>query len=56
MDAQDIVGILEVNISCPNVHGGGMSFGVSPDAAAEITRAVKAVTTKPVYILSLIHI
>ena len=50
MDAQDIVGILEVNISCPNVHGGGMSFGVSPDAAAEITRAVKAVTTKPVYI------
>ena len=50
MDAQDIVGILEVNISCPNVHGGGISFGVSPDAAAEITRAVKAVTTKPVYI------
>ena len=50
MDAQDIVGILEVNISCPNVHGGGMSFGVSPDAAVEITRAVKAVTTKPVYI------
>ena len=50
MDAQDIVGILEVNISCPNVHGGGMSFGVSPDAAAEITRAVKVVTTKPVYI------
>ena len=50
MDAQDIVGILEVNISCPNVHGGGMSFGVSPDAAAEITRAVKAVTAKPVYI------
>ena len=50
MDAQDIVGILEVNISCPNVHGGGMSFGVSPDTAAEITRAVKAVTTKPVYI------
>lgn len=50
MDAQDIVGILEVNISCPNVHGGGMSFGVSPDAAAVITRAVKAVTTKPVYI------
>ena len=41
--------ILEVNISCPNVHGGGMSFGADPSAAAEVTRAVKAVTTKPVY-------
>ncbi len=50
MDAQPIVGIIEVNISCPNVHGGGMSFGVDPQAAGEITRAVKAVTTKPVYI------
>lgn len=50
MDAQDIVGILEINISCPNVHGGGMSFGVCPEAAAQITSAVKAVTTKPVYI------
>lgn len=50
MDAQSIVGIIEVNISCPNVHGGGMSFGVDPQAAGEITRAVKAVTTKPVYI------
>lgn len=44
------VGWIEVNISCPNVHGGGMSFGTTPEAAAEVTRAVKAVTTKPVYI------
>lgn len=43
------VDILEVNISCPNVHNGGMAFGTSPEAAAEVTRAVKAVTTKPVY-------
>ena len=43
------MGWLEVNISCPNVHNGGMSFGTSPQAAAEVTRAVKAVTTKPVY-------
>lgn len=50
LDAQEQVGILEVNISCPNVHGGGMSFGVSPEAAAEVTKAVKAVTTKPVFI------
>lgn len=50
MEAQKNVGIIEVNISCPNVHGGGMSFGVSPEAAAQVTRAVKAVTTKPVYI------
>ena len=42
--------ILEVNISCPNVHGGGMAFGTSPEAAASVTRAVKAVATKPVYI------
>ena len=40
---------LEVNISCPNVHGGGMAFGASPAAAAQVTRAVKAVTKKPVY-------
>lgn len=46
----DIVGLLEVNISCPNVHGGGMSFGVDPGAAAEVTRAVKQVSDKPVYI------
>jgi len=50
MDKQENVGIIEVNVSCPNVHGGGMSFGVSPDAAAEVTKAVKSVTTKPVYI------
>ena len=42
------VGWLEVNVSCPNVHGGGMSFGTQPEAAAEVTRAVKAVTSKPV--------
>ena len=46
----DQVDWLEVNISCPNVHGGGMSFGTNPEAAAEVTRAVKAVTTKPVII------
>ena len=50
LDKQEQVGILEVNVSCPNVHGGGMSFGTSPAAAAEVTRAVKAVTTKPVFI------
>ena len=49
LDKEDQVGWLEVNISCPNVHGGGMSFGADPSAAAEVTRAVKAVTTKPVY-------
>ncbi len=50
IDKENCVGLIEVNISCPNVHGGGMSFGTSPEAAAEVTRAVKAVTTKPVYI------
>ena len=50
LDKEEQVGWLEVNISCPNVHGGGMSFGTSPQAAAEVTRAVKAVTTKPVII------
>ena len=49
-DAEPQVGWLEVNISCPNVHGGGMSFGTDPRAAAEVTRAVKAVTTKPVIV------
>ena len=48
LDAQEQVGWLEVNISCPNVHGGGMSFGTDPKAAAEVTAAVKKVTTKPV--------
>lgn len=44
------IGWFEVNVSCPNVHGGGMSFGTSPEAAAEVTRAVKKVTNKPVLI------
>ena len=44
------VGWIEVNISCPNVHGGGMAFGTTPEGAAEVTRAVKAVTTKPIII------
>ena len=48
LDKQPQVGWLEVNISCPNVHGGGMSFGTDPAQAAAVTRAVKAVTTKPV--------
>ncbi|MDO5324892.1 MAG: dihydroorotate dehydrogenase [Clostridia bacterium] len=48
LDACEQVGWLEVNISCPNVHGGGMSFGTDPRMAAEVTRAVKNVTTKPV--------
>lgn len=50
LDKCEQVGWLEVNVSCPNVHGGGMSFGTSPDAAAEVTQAVKKVTTKPVII------
>ena len=48
LDKEPQVGWLEVNISCPNVHGGGMSFGTDPAMAAEVTKAVKAVTTKPV--------
>ena len=48
LDREEQVGWLEVNISCPNVHGGGMSFGTDPKAAAEVTAAVKKVTTKPV--------
>ena len=50
LDKEDQVGWLEVNVSCPNVHGGGMSFGTCPEAAAEVTAAVKKVTTKPVII------
>lgn len=50
LDACEQVGWLEVNVSCPNVHGGGMSFGTSPEAAAEVTAAVKRVTTKPIII------
>lgn len=50
LDRQEQVGWLEVNVSCPNVHGGGMSFGTDPKAAAQVTKAVKAVTKKPVII------
>ena len=50
LDGEEQVGWLEVNISCPNVHGGGMSFGTDPKNAAAVTKAVKAVTTKPVII------
>ncbi|WP_312046664.1 dihydroorotate dehydrogenase [Anaerotignum sp.] len=50
INQEEQVGIIEVNVSCPNVHLGGMSFGTSPEAAAEVTKAVKSVTTKPVYI------
>lgn len=50
IDKEDQVEFLEVNVSCPNVHNGGMSFGTSPESAAEVTRAVKSVTKKPVFI------
>ena len=50
IDKEEQVGWIEVNVSCPNVHGGGMSFGVCPESAAEVTKAVKTVTTKPIYI------
>ena len=50
LDSQEQVGWIEVNISCPNVHGGGMSFGTSPTAAAEVTREVRKVTKKPIII------
>ena len=50
LDKEEQVAILEVNISCPNVHNGGMAFGTSPESAAAVTKAVKAVTTKPVFI------
>ena len=50
LDSQEQVGWLEVNVSCPNVHGGGMSFGTDPKAAAQVTKAVKAVTKKPIII------
>ena len=49
IDKEEQVGIIEVNISCPNVHNGGMAFGTSAESAAEVTKAVKAVTKKPVY-------
>lgn len=50
LDACTEIGWFEVNVSCPNVHGGGMSFGTSPAAAAEVTKAVRAVTNKPILI------
>lgn len=50
LSKEDVVGWLEINISCPNVHGGGMSFGTDPKEAAKVTRAVKKVTDKPVFI------
>ena len=50
MDKVEKVGIIELNISCPNVHNGGMSFGTNPESAKEVTREVKKVTTKPVYV------
>lgn len=50
LDKEEQVAILEVNISCPNVHNGGMAFGTSPESAAAVTKAVKAVTKKPVFI------
>ena len=50
LDGEEQVGWIEVNVSCPNVHGGGMAFGTCPEAAAEVTRAVRAVTKKPILI------
>ena len=50
LDGEEQIGWIEVNISCPNVHGGGMSFGTSPEAAAEVTREVRKVTKKPIII------
>lgn len=50
IDKEKQIGIIEVNISCPNVHNGGMTFGTNPESAKEVTKAVKAVTTKPVYV------
>ena len=47
---EEQVEIIELNVSCPNVHGGGMSFGTSPDSVAEVVRAVKRVITKPLYV------
>ena len=50
LDGEEQIGWFEVNVSCPNVHGGGMSFGTDPEAAAEVTRAVRRVTKKPLII------
>ena len=48
LDEEEQIGWFEINISCPNVHGGGMSFGTDPDAAASVTRAVRRATKKPI--------
>lgn len=50
IDKEEQVAIIELNVSCPNVHGGGMSFGTCPDSVAKVTRAVKDVITKPLYV------
>ncbi|MBO5747282.1 MAG: dihydroorotate dehydrogenase [Clostridia bacterium] len=50
LDVEDQIGWFEVNVSCPNVHGGGMSFGTNPESAAEVTRACRKVTNKPLLI------
>ncbi len=50
LDSEECIGWFEVNVSCPNVHGGGMSFGTDPKAAAEVTEAVRKVTKKPIFI------
>ena len=50
IDGAEQVGIIELNVSCPNVHGGGMSFGTSCESVAEVTRAVKAVATEPLFV------
>ena len=50
LDSEPQIGWFEVNVSCPNVHGGGMSFGTSPEAAAEVVKACKAVTSKPIIV------
>lgn len=50
IDKQEQVEIIELNVSCPNVHGGGMSFGTSPQSVAEVVKAVKKVITKPLYV------
>lgn len=50
LDGEDCIGWFEVNISCPNVHGGGLAFGTSAEGAAKITKAVRSATKKPVII------
>lgn len=48
--AEEQIGIIELNVSCPNVHGGGMSFGTSPESVSEVVKAVKKVVTRPLYV------